>query len=76
MELGTGKNANRLGNFIVDVDGVKVNVGEGITDKQRDEFWQNKNKLIGKIIEVKFQEKTPDGSLRFPRFVRHRMDKE
>lgn len=32
--------------------------------------------LLGRMIEVEFHEKTPDGSLRHPRFVRFRDDKD
>jgi len=32
--------------------------------------------LLGRLIEVEFHEKTPDGSLRHPRFIRFRDDKD
>jgi len=74
--LGTGKNAERLGGLIVETEtGVKVQVGGGYSDQQRDEFWEKRESFIGKIIEVKCQEKTKDGSLRFPVFLRVREDK-
>jgi len=75
VEAGLGKNANRMGALVCKLpNGSTVKCGGGFTDVQRDELWINKP--IGKIIEVKFQEKTKDGSLRFPVFVRMREDKE
>ena len=51
----------------------KTNVGSGFTDLQRKEFWEDKDKLIGQIIEIRADSisKSQDGenwSLRFPRF--------
>jgi DNA ligase-1 len=75
VKEGTGKYEKKMGAFIVDFNGVKVNVGSGFNDEQRNEFWKNKQDLIGKWISVKAQEKTIDGSLRFPVFIRIRDDK-
>lgn len=71
---GEGKYKGLLGGFIVDVDGVHCNVGGGFSDIDRDYFWHNRPE-IGTQIEVSFQEKTPDGSLRHPVFKRLRDDK-
>jgi len=74
-----------LGGLIVDRNGVSVRVGGGFTDNEREEIWQlywqdlsntGNLKLIGRLIEVEFHEVTPDGSLRHPRFVRFRDDKD
>ena len=51
----------------------KVNVGTGITDKQRKDFWKQKDELIGQLVEIQAdmatQNQKGDGwSLRFPRF--------
>ena len=51
----------------------KLNIGSGFSDKQRSDFWISRDKLIGKIIEVRADSisKSQDGdnwSLRFPRF--------
>lgn len=75
VEEGTGKYIGQLGALVVDVDGVRVNVGSGLSDEQRASFWEAKDELIGRLVEVEFHEKTPDGSLRHPRFVRFRDDK-
>ncbi|CAB4122211.1 CDC9 ATP-dependent DNA ligase [uncultured Caudovirales phage] len=75
VEEGTGKYIGQLGALVVDVEGIKVNVGSGLSDEQRASFWEAKDELIGRLVEVEFHEKTPDGSLRHPRFIRFRDDK-
>ena len=81
-EEGTGRNAGKLGALIVegtDMDKfIKTNVGSGLTDTDRETFWQAKDKLIGQIVEVRAdaitqnQDTTNEWSLRFPRFLRFR----
>jgi hypothetical protein len=46
-----------------------------MSDEQRDEFWELGRKLLGKTLEVKHQGVSADGGLRFPIFVRLRLDK-
>lgn len=79
MDKGTGRNKDRLGKVYVDFKGNEVGVGSGFSDEQRDYFWQNPEKILYKIIEVKYKEETKnkDGteSLQFPVFVRIRDDK-
>jgi len=80
VEEGTGRNAGRLGAIVcegVDNDRViRVNVGSGLTDANRDEYWSAQNDLLGQVVEVAADAVTQnqDGtySLRFPRFVRFR----
>ncbi len=76
-EEGTGRNKGKLGAIIAEgIDGdknFKTNVGSGFTDLQRKEFWEDKDKLIGQIIEIRADSisKSQDAenwSLRFPRF--------
>jgi len=76
MKEGTGKHSGKLGSFIVDYKGVEVRVGSGLTDELREQLWVDKDLHMGRIIEVRYQEETPDGSLRFPTFVCFRNDKE
>jgi DNA ligase-1 len=49
-----------------------VRVGSGFSIEQRQEFYQNPNKILGKIVTVQYFEETKnqnDGiSLRFPTF--------
>ena len=81
-EEGTGRNAGKLGALIVEgTDGgkfIKTNVGSGLSDTDREEFWKAKDKLIGQVIEVRAdaitqnQNATDEYSLRFPRFLRFR----
>ena len=72
---GTGKHSGKLGSFVVDYKGVEVRVGSGLTDDLREQIWSDKATHIGRTIEVRYQEETPDGSLRFPTFVCFRNDK-
>tara|TARA_B100000674_G_scaffold486448_1_gene495021 strand:+ start:82 stop:1305 length:1224 start_codon:yes stop_codon:yes gene_type:complete len=72
---GTGKHRGKLGSFVIDYKGKEVRVGSGLTDSLREELWIDREKHVGRIIEVRYQEETPDGSLRFPTFVCFRNDK-
>jgi DNA ligase-1 len=74
-EEGIGRNKGRLGKFLCDFKGVIIGVGGGYSDKQREAFWINREEMIGNIVEVKYWEITQDGSLRFPVFLRLRLDK-
>lgn len=72
---GEGRLQGKLGKLLVDFNGVKVGVGTGFTDTEREKVWNDRPYYIGKMVEVKGMEKTPDGSIRHPVFVRWRMDK-
>jgi len=80
FEEGTGRNSGRLGAIIcegVDNDrNIRVNVGSGLSDADRDEYWHSRDDLLGRVVEVAADAVTQnqDGSysLRFPRFVRFR----
>ena len=80
FEEGTGRNLGRLGAIIcegVDNDrNIRVNVGSGLSDADRDEYWHSRDDLLGRVVEVAADAVTQnqDGSysLRFPRFVRFR----
>lgn len=75
MEEGTGKYADSLGAIVVNANGVAVKVGSGFSDEQREHLWSNQDDYINSAIaEVRFQEKTKDGSLRFPTFIKFRND--
>lgn len=70
-EYGTGKNADKMGKLVCLYNGVEVRVGSGYTDEERVEFMTD----CPRTIQVKYQEVTKDGSLRFPIFDRRRDDK-
>jgi DNA ligase 1 len=86
VEEGTGKNAGRLGALVCEgVDDGKrilVNVGSGLTDDQRIEFWTahqvDPKSVVGQVVEVRAdaatrsQDSQDVWSLRFPRFLRFR----
>jgi len=78
-EEGTGKNVGRLGALVCESsDGViRVNVGSGYSDEQRDEYTR---KVIGKIITVKYNARIKDRSgvesLFLPVFIELREDKD
>ena len=80
FEEGTGRNQGRLGAIICEGEDngrvINVNVGSGLSDANRDEYWSARDNLLGNVIEVEADAVTQnqDGtySLRFPRFVRFR----
>ena len=80
FEEGTGRNAGRLGAIICEGEDndrrICVNVGTGFSDALRDEYWANRDDLLGHLVEVQADAVTQnqDGtySLRFPRFLRFR----
>jgi len=82
VEEGTGKNLGRLGALVCEgIDDGKrivVNVGSGITDEQRDDFWASKDAMVGQVVEIRADAATRNQdsedvySLRFPRFLRFR----
>jgi len=72
---GSGKHTGKLGSVVVCFNGVDVQVGSGLTDSLREDIWKDKTSFIGRVIEVRYQEVTPDGSLRFPTFVCFRNDR-
>lgn len=72
---GKGRHKGRLGGLVALFDGVETRVGSGFSDEQRTQIWKE-GLPKGRVIEVQYQNKTPDGSLRFPVFIKYRPDKE
>ena len=77
-EEGTGKNKGRLGALVCESSDsvIRVNVGSGYSDEQRDEYTK---KVIGKIVTVKYNARIKDKSgvesLFLPVFIELREDK-
>lgn len=79
---GEGKYVGMLGAFYCEVfdDATDlvcgyVKVGGGFSDQERADFWNSWPAMKDTYIEVEAQERTPDGSLRHPRFLKVRNDK-
>ena len=77
VEEGTGRNEGRLGAVIVEGEddgyNYRLNCGSGFTDAQRDEYWAERDSLIGQLVEIRADARTKSQdsdtySLRFPRF--------
>ena len=83
VEEGTGRNQGRLGALVChgvdDGKEITVNVGSGFSDADRDDYYSNRNLVIGRTAEILCDVITQNQygtySLRFPRFVRFRDDK-
>ena len=77
LEEGTGRNTGRLGALLVegkdDQYNYRLNCGSGFSDSQREEYWSERDKLIGQLVEIRADARTKSQdaetfSLRFPRF--------
>lgn len=83
IEEGTGNFAGTMGALICsgikDGKEIKFNVGTGFKEEERKMMWNNKEDIIGKTIEVKYQEISKDVngnySLRFPVFQKIKNDR-
>ncbi len=76
VQEGKGKLRCSLGAMMVNFDGVITKVGSGFKEEQRKTLWENREGLIGKWVEVFYQDISGDGCLRFPVFHRFRPDKD
>jgi len=82
LEEGTGKNIGKLGALVCEGTHqgkfIRVNVGSGLNDDQRAEIWNDKDAILGQVVEIKAdcitqnQDTDSEYSLRFPRFERFR----
>ena len=77
IEEGTGRNAGKLGALVCKGQEqnklIKVSVGSGLSDDDRDSIWSNPEDYIGRLVEVRADaltkaEDSDHWSLRFPRF--------
>jgi len=74
---GEGRLKGTLGALVVKYKENTINVGSGFDDETRKKFWENRELLIKRVVEVKYKEiskdkKTGLESLQFPIFVRLR----
>ena len=68
-EEGAGKLMGAVGAFVlITKEGVTFKAKPQGTLAQSQAYWRDRAKLVGKFGTVKYQGKTPDGSLRFPSF--------
>ena len=51
---GTGELSGTLGGVIIDYKGNDVKVGSGFTLEERNTYWANPNKIIGKVVDVQY----------------------
>jgi DNA ligase-1 len=86
--MGTGKYAGLVGGLnceLVTADGKNIlcDVGSGLSDAQRLEWYCDPSRIIGKIVQIGYHELTQNEenlgsniySLRFPRLIKVRTDK-
>lgn len=71
---GDGRLKGTLGSLVVKYKNNTVNVGSGFDDETRAKFWEDRNNLIGRVVEIKYKEiskdkKTGLESLQFPIYV-------
>lgn len=71
FEEGQGKYEGTLGSLVVEYKGCPVGVS-GMTDSDRDYFWNHQAEILGRIVQVKYKQETKDKtgkpSLQFPSF--------
>ena len=77
FEEGSGRLKGTLGAFVVRYKDNILRVGSGMTDEQRMIFWEDRENLIDRVIEVKYKEESRDKetgkpSLQFPIFIQLR----
>ena len=76
---GDGKYKGTLGLIKCDYKGYELGVGSGFTDEQRHYYWNNRDEIIGKIVQIKYKGETKNKqgglSVQFPIFEIVRDDK-
>lgn len=71
---GEGRLKGTLGALVVKYKENTINVGSGFNDETRKLYWENRESLIGRVVEVKYKEiskdkKTGLESLQFPIYM-------
>lgn len=72
---GEGKYLNTLGALKVREKDGTIHTISGMSDSERNEFWNNPDNILGRVVEVKAMARISNGSLREPRFKAVRFDK-
>lgn len=76
---GDGKYKGTLGLIKCNYKGFDLGVGSGFTDEQRNYYWDHKDEIIGKIVQIKYKGETKNKqggiSVQFPVFELVRNDK-
>ena len=76
---GDGKYKGTLGLIKCDYKGFELGVGSGFTDSQRDYYWNHRDEIVGKIVQIKYKGETKNKqgglSVQFPIFETIRNDK-
>lgn len=76
---GDGKYKGTLGLIKCDYKGFELGVGSGFTDEQRHYYWNHRDEIIGKIVQIKYKCETKNKqgglSVQFPIFQTVRYDK-
>ena len=78
IDVIEGRNSlvGSMGHLVVKQENdVECGVGSGFTQACRQEIFDQEDMFVGRIAEIKYQELTKDGVMRFPVFVRWRDDK-
>lgn len=60
--------AQKLGAFVLKWRNIEFEIGTGFTDFDRTEYWQHRDKLVGKLATFKYQGVGSQGRPRFPVF--------
>ena len=67
------KNEGKLGGItVLQENGVQCDVGNKFSDNERELIWKSPSSVIGRIVEVKYQNLTNDKKMRFPIVTRWR----
>jgi len=73
---GEGKYAGMMGGLkLIQENGLACDVGSGFTDEDRSNIWNTPSLAVGRIAEIKYQDLSADGVMRFPVILRWRNDK-
>lgn len=75
VRRGTGKDAKWLGALVVRVGKHEIRVGSGFTNKLKAQLWRDRTKIIGQVVEFKWNGRPKKGSTRPATFLRLRVDR-